>query len=320
MGFSEGLEDEFLLTCFVCKAPFGMVAMFCGECGSRREQALGIEKAAVHQQIINNMPEAESYIEKAPDANVIPEYDEIFGQPGSAPKLVAAEIKPIKEHKLRNNIAIRTGKFNQFQQDHARTLNAAGLILFMAAIYMLVQNYMFLSSSPSESARDVLVQGVTRDAGYFSHNQSHKNINVFPSRYSVWKDQFLTKYVVTTSSNEWQGKATVSILPSKDNYYGVPISIKLKANYSSSNLIFRKIEWVVEDEPAILTIKYPTDAVYSIYINGLAAGTTANPAIKPGKYYVYPGPMEIKLFLNGQESGYNYVENIGTSGEYFNLM
>ena len=67
MGFSEGLEDEFLLTCFVCKSPFGMLAMFCGECGCKRDQALGIERASTRQQIINNDLVTPSFIQQAPE-------------------------------------------------------------------------------------------------------------------------------------------------------------------------------------------------------------------------------------------------------------
>ena len=73
MGFSEGLEDEFLLICFVCKSPFGILAMFCGECGCKRDQALGIERASTRQQIVNNNLVTPSFIQQAPDAAAIPE-------------------------------------------------------------------------------------------------------------------------------------------------------------------------------------------------------------------------------------------------------
>ena len=52
MTIEEGTGDEFLLTCFVCKNPFGLVAQFCGYCQATRQQALGVERARPNQQII----------------------------------------------------------------------------------------------------------------------------------------------------------------------------------------------------------------------------------------------------------------------------
>ena len=66
MGFSEGTEDEFLLTCFVCKEPFGMLAAFCGGCGARRDQAMGIERAKESQQISQNEIFTPSFTETFP--------------------------------------------------------------------------------------------------------------------------------------------------------------------------------------------------------------------------------------------------------------
>jgi hypothetical protein len=40
MGFSQGTADELLLTCIVCREPFGMTSQFCGECGANRMQVL----------------------------------------------------------------------------------------------------------------------------------------------------------------------------------------------------------------------------------------------------------------------------------------
>ena len=53
----EGTGDEFLLTCFVCKNPFGLVAQFCGYCQATRQQALGVERARPNQQILGVAPE-----------------------------------------------------------------------------------------------------------------------------------------------------------------------------------------------------------------------------------------------------------------------
>jgi hypothetical protein len=316
MGFSEGLEDEFLLTCFVCKAPFGMVAMFCGECGSRREQALGIEKAAVHQQIINNMPEAESYIEKAPDANVIPEYDEIFGQPGSAPNLVAAEIKPIKEHKLRNNIAIRTGKLNQFQQDHARTLNAAGLILFIASLYMVIQTAIFAGSNPTLATDDILKQATSHNSAYFDLLGADSSHKYFPSKFQAWSATDATSWLTRYEANGWLGKGTVYAVAVGKNVGDDPIAIQVKAVYTAKMGIFREVSWEVVNPPATFTLNYPTGSSTLIYINGIAAGTIAHPAVPAGTYWVYPGPMSVKYYEDGSETYNSFDLFINAYGDY----
>ena len=315
MGFSEGLEDDFLLTCFVCKAPFGMLAMFCGECGSRREQALGIEKAAVHQQIVNNMPEAESFIEKAPDANMIPEYDDIFGKPGE-PVLVAAEIKPIKEHKLRNNFAIRIEKLNQFQQVHARSLNFVGCLLFLVSIYIVIQTAIFSNANPSDVADEILKKGAAHDSSYFALLNADSTRKQFPIKYQPWQVTNAREWLTLYSTNGWLGKGTVTAIPSGDKFSDQSFSIKLKAVYKVKYGIFREVTWEIANPPASFDLTYPSGSDTLIYINGLAAGTVAHPLVPAGKYWVYPGPLTFKYYQDGNETYDSFDLFIEAYGKY----
>jgi hypothetical protein len=315
MGFSEGLEDDFLLTCFVCKSPFGMLASFCGECGCRRDQALGIERASTQQQIVNNDLTEPSYYEQAPDANVIPEYEEIFATPGTPPPPPVKQ-KSIKSQMRRQNRAIRLEKLNDFQERNARKLNFVGGFLFLVSSYMLVQSFIFAQSSPLATAEDILQKGAHRDSSYFTDLGADSSTKFFPANYSKWGASNAVSWVTNYESNGWSGNATVFTTPSGSQYDDISIELPLKAIYSTKFGIFRQIEWAPANPPATLTIDYPYGSSTAIYINGLAAGTVNKPAVREGTYWVYPGPMEVTYYSYGSETEDSFSYFIDAFGDY----
>ena len=101
MTIEEGTGDEFLLTCFVCKNPFGLVAQFCGYCQATRQQALGVERARPNQQILGVQAEVKT---QAPVAQAQPAAPNFAPQKPNTPppprpiaRPVAKPIKPPKQ-------------------------------------------------------------------------------------------------------------------------------------------------------------------------------------------------------------------------------
>jgi hypothetical protein len=320
MGFSEGLEDEFLLTCFVCKSPFGMLALFCGECGCKRDQALGIERASTRQQIINNDLLTPSFIQQAPDAEAIPEGAAYFASPSlsAAPAAPAPKRESIKKQMRRQNRAIRIESLSNFQERHARALNLSGTVLFLMSTYMLVQSFIFSQSNPLATTQTVLELGSQRNPAYFQQLGADENTKKFPTTYLRWDASTATDWLTGYSVNGWLGKATVWTIPGSSELGDDRIEMQLKPEYTTVYGIFRQINWVPSNPPATIQLTYPSDPNTAIYINGLAAGTVGNPTIKEGTYLLYPGPLDVRFYQEGSDSVYSFYYFINAYGEYSN--
>jgi hypothetical protein len=318
MGFSEGLEDEFLLTCFVCKSPFGMLAMFCGECGCKRDQALGIERASTRQQIVNNNLVTPSFIQQAPDAKAIPDGAPYFATPSSTPVAAAPKRQSVKKQMRRQNMALRIESLNSFQVRHARALNLSGTVLFLMSTYMLVQSFIFAQSNPLSTTEDLMVLGANRNPAYFQQMGADENIKEFPRAYQVWDAANAKSWISVYSFNGWTGNAITSTTPTGSLFEDEAFELKLKATYTKVYGIFRDVTWSPANPPATLTLTYPSDRNTLIYINGLAAGTVANPTVKEGTYLVYPGPLDIRFYQDGEDSVYSVRHFINAYGDYSN--
>ena len=318
MGFSEGLEDEFLLTCVVCKSPFGMLAMFCGECGCRRDQALGIERASTRQQIVNNDLVTPSFIQQAPDASVIPEVAEYFAAPPVAPAARQPKRQSVKKQIRRQNIAIRIESLSSFQERHARSLNLSGSLLFLLSTYMLVQSFIFSQSNPLGTTQTALELGAQRNPAYFQQLGADESTKKFPTAYLQWDASTATDWLTGYTVNGWLGKATVWTIPGSSELGDDRIEMQLKPEYEMVYGIFRQINWVPSNPPATINLTYPSDRNTAIYINGLAAGTVANPTIKEGTYLLYPGPLDVRFYQDGSDSVYSFYYFINAYGDYSN--
>ena len=317
MGFSEGSEDEFLLTCFVCKAPFGMLALFCGECGCRRNQALGIERASTRQVILDNEPE-EPVIREP-----------IFNEPAISTgwhdqTLVAtSEVKrpkkkSVKKQIRRSNMALRIEHLSNFQERHARVLNLSGTTLFLISTYMLVQSLIFAQSNPLATTEDLMVLGAKRNPAYFQQMSPSESTKEFPQVYLAWDAADAKSWISEYGFNGWTGKAVTKTSPSGGRFEDIAFELQLKATYTRAYGIFRTVTWSPANPPATLNLTYPSDRNTVIYINGLAAGTVGNPAVKEGTYLLYPGPLSIRFLQNGEDSVYSFDYFINAYGEYSN--
>jgi len=318
MGFSEGLDDEFLLICFVCKSPFGILAMFCGECGCKRDQALGIERASTRQQIVNNALVTPSFIQQAPDAQAIPEEAPYFATPSSAP---AAPVAPkpkresVKKQIRRQNRRLRIEALSNFQERHAIALNLSGTVLFLMSTYMLVQSFIFSQSNPLATTQVALELGPQRNPAYFQLLGADTNTKTFPTAYLRWDANTATDWLTGYTVNGWLGKATVWTIPGSSKLGDDRIEMELKPEYRMVYGIFRQINWVPSNPPATIELAYPSDRTIAIYFNGLAAGTVGNPTIKEGTYLIYPGPLDVTFYRDGSYyDGYSFF--IGAFGEY----
>jgi hypothetical protein len=316
MGFSEGVEDEFLLTCFVCKSPFGMLAMFCGECGCKRDQALGIERASTRQQIINNDLITPSFIQQAPDAAVIPEIAEYFESP--PPVAPQPKRKSVKSQIRRQNRAMRIESLSNFQALHARGLNLSGSVLFIMSLYMLVQSVIFSQSNPLTTTEDVMVLGANRNPAYFQQLNSDATAKIFPVAFQAWDAADADKWISDYTVNGWTGKGLTKTSPFGSRFEDIAFDLQLKPTYTKAYGIFRKVTWAPANPAATITLTYPSDKNTVIYINGLAAGTVGNPVIKEGTYLLYPGPLDIRFYQNGEDSVYSVYYFINAYGEYSN--
>ena len=310
MTIEEGTGDEFLLTCFVCKNPFGLVAQFCGYCRATRQQALGVERARPNQQIVDVVPtqpkiepQPKFDLQSKPVAPPPPIDKTIFVPAGSQTKPTPKRQKTIKKQGVfQENIQLRSKNIDSWQKKNSKVITTLGLISFLCTLYFSTQSLIFTSNSPAATAEKYLQLGVLRNAEYFEGFSDNSGIRFFPSRFSPWEDSSAGNWVTTASWNGWKGNATIDFLAGGSSYSGIPVTAKLTAEYQSFMGIFRKAEWVLEP-PATIEITYPSDTQLAIYINGLAAGTVSRPAVSEGKYQMYPGNFEIKFYdlASGEE-------------------
>ncbi len=331
MTIEEGTGDEFLLTCFVCKNPFGLVAQFCGYCQATRQQALGVERARPNQQIVNVVP-TQPKVEPQPTFKPQPRVDSesepktpaypidktIFTPAGSATKPQQKRQKKVKNKSLfQENLQLRSKTIDSWQKRNSKLISTLGLISFVISAYFSTQSIIFSSSSPENAAQQHLQLGVTRDAKYFEGFPDNSGIRFFPSRFSAWDDSSAGNWVTTSSWNGWKGSATVNFAAGGGSYSGIPVTAKYNAEYESFLGIFRKAEWKSEP-PATMQIEYPRNQQLSIYINGLAAGTVSRPVVSEGRYQMYPGEFNVQFFdlSTGEEvtslSRTYYIDAYGT--------
>ena len=322
MTIEEGTGDEFLLTCFVCKNPFGLVAQFCGYCQATRQQALGVERARPDQKVIAVSAPQPTTETQAPHIPPQPRPNEPVFLPPSSPKVVTKPIpkpKPIKQKsQIQENLQLRTKNVESWQKKNSKLVSVLGLFFFLISAYFSVQSLIFASDSPADVAQKHLELGVARDSRYFEVAADKTGIRFFPSRFSAWDDSSAGNWVTTSSWNGWKGSATVDFLAGGSEFSGIPITAKYTAQYKNIMGIFRTTEWVPEP-PAVLNLKYPADQQLSIYINGLAAGTVYRPAVSEGPYQMYPGEFDIQFFdlVTGEEvTSYRRTYLIDAYGTY----
>jgi hypothetical protein len=332
MGFSEGTEDEFLLTCFVCKAPFGMLAAFCGGCGARRDQAMGVERAKSSQQIVQNVIETPSLEETYLETPAIPEsevfttslqdtyndYNKIDLTPYN-PEQQTRKVKKqsIKKQVFYSNMRLRVEVLNGWQSRHARLLNVSGTFVFLIATYLFAQAFITGASNPEATVETYLKAAISRDPQYFDINsdkpgaESHQ---VFPVQFLP--KQKVTDWLFSSETNGLKGSGVITISPAVSQDGLVPISMNVSATYQTTLGIFKTPSWMPSDQPATISINYPNIPNALIYINGYAAGTINSPAVREGTYFIYPGQFEIKYYRNGKEVDGGYTADIQTSGSY----
>jgi hypothetical protein len=325
MTIEEGTGDEFLLICFVCKNPFGLVAQFCGYCQATRQQALGVERARPNQQIVDVVPtqpkvepQPKFDRESKPVAPPPPIDKTIFIPSGPQTKPPQKRQKTVKKTGVfQENLQLRIKSIDSWQKRNSKLISTLGLISFVISAYFSTQSIIFSSSSPENAAQQHLQLGVTRDSKYFEGFPDNSGIRFFPSRYSAWDDSSAGNWVTATSWNGWKGSATVNFSAGGTSYSGISVTAKYNAEYESFLGIFRKAEWKSE-APATMEIEYPRNQQLSIYINGLAAGTVSRPAVSEGSYQMYPGEFSIQFFdlTSGEEvtslSRTYYIDAYGT--------
>jgi len=309
MAFVEGTGDEFLLTCFVCKNPFGLVAQFCGYCQATRQQALGVERARASQQVITDVPEP------APVHNI---NDEI-----NAP---AAEIARVKKPKRQNlffqNMRIRIDALKDWQVRRSKPIGAIAGVTFLAFAYVIIQTYLFVNVAPTLDAEKYLYPAVTHEVSYFDSSKSGTSTTkakIFPTKYLTWDASTSDRWSTKASWNGWTGKAEITFTPAGNQETDRPVLAQFHAKYTTHWKVFRTITWEPATAAAQLELTYPSNKNLSIYINGLAAGSTTNPAVTTGTYQMYPGPLEIKYYdLNTGKlvDGYTVNYFISTSGQF----
>ena len=184
--------------------------------------------------------------------------------------------------------------------------------------FVLTQSYIFASSSPASAADKFILDGVTRSPNYQNINNDvadAPNYPFFPVKFSNWNTSKARSWSNTYSWNGWKGKASVTALAYGVAFEDDVIALDMKATFNKKWGIFRDIEWSPADHAATLELSYPSDKSLRIYINGFAAGTVGNPAVKPGNYYAYPGELNFVFYDKyGKKTNYDQYFFIGLSG------
>jgi hypothetical protein len=329
MTIEEGTGDEFLLTCFVCKNPFGLVAQFCGYCQATRQQALGVERAKPNQQILLvqegartavTQPKPQPQSQPKPQPGIFVPSKTEFSQP-TKPKPRPQKVQ--RKSVFLENAQLRSKSIGVWQKKNSKLAASLGFLAFLSLAYFSTQSVIFLAKSPLSLAEERLYQGAIRSTTYFDNFQENSGIRFFPPKFAAWDDSDAGKWTSSGSWNGWKGTASVDFLAAGTDVSGVPITGKFTAEYSTVFGIFRDIKWVPE-APAVINLDYPSLSSASIYINGLAAGTTARPAVREGEYQIYPGSFTLNFYdlATGEEltdySRYFFIDAQGFYDTAFN--
>jgi hypothetical protein len=316
MGFKEGSEDELLLTCVVCQAPFGMTAMFCGECGSRREQALGVERARPSQKIV-------SYQVASEPKNI---FTNNPAPVGSRPANIQASTfqpsstytKPPKKisrwSKFRLNNALRLERIVFLLNWHSKKVISLGVMILVLALYSTTQSLIFLNDDPLPQITSYVNAVSNRDLTYFTElNKGNNKLAIMPKTYNQWSDAANNSWINNYSWNGWLGSANSQITPG--NSFEV-LNLRLKAHSKFTFGIFRSSSWSTPLTLPTITISYPKDKSLPIFINGISAGSVAYPTIPAGTYYIFPGPFEIKFASGSAGTNFDRYIQVDTTGKY----
>lgn len=340
MGFSQGTADELLLTCIVCREPFGMTAQFCGECGANRLQALGVERASIKQQILPNISTATSFghITSVGSQSVIGSTSQQqtfstvdFNQNTDKPEISrpASPAKPKEDVKKKEKVfnaqirkqnrQLRIDKIIEWQDNKSSFVFSLGVISLLTISFVLTQSYIFANASPASTADQFILDGTSRSSNYQNINNGvtdSPKYEFFPVKYSNWSSSRAAYWSNEYSWNGWLGHATVNSLAAGKRFADDVVDFKLRAIYKKKWGIFREVEWVPAEHAATLKLTYPSDKTLRIYINGYAAGTVGNPAVKAGDYYLYPGELIIVFYdTSGNKADLDQNFFVGLYGE-----
>ena len=308
MGFQEGDEDESLLTCIVCQSPFGMTSRFCGECGSSRAQALGVERARPSQRI--------KPVEPQYRAPVVQDSEAIFSATAPAPAAPLPR-KPSRWSNFRVSMSMRIETVWFFMQYHSKKFAIAGASIFLISSYVLTQSLIFLGCSPADASNAYITAVGARDTGYFTNNSTLtpqiRKIQLMPTQFNKWTEAQAASWINLYSWNGWTSSATTSAEPGATQpTMTIPLAGKSHAYLG----VFQKETWVLKGPMATITISYPSDTSLPVYINGVYAGTVGHPALKAGTYYAMPGPFSISFANNGQTTSNDVSLFIDATGDY----
>ena len=296
MGFKESEESVSLLTCLVCNEGFGLTSLYCGECGAHRNVALGIERSAPK----TSTPKVPVYPGPAP---VTPGQPTPFVAPIPAPEISDREPSWVMN-------------LNDRLLKHGRFVTGFGAIAVIASLFMVTQTIVYANSSPNDEIEKYISAVATHDLQYFTSPTLTPKLSTtafLPSQFNQWPDASHTGWVRSVSWSGWSSSASSLLTPANSS---TSIKLDLTSSSKSATLgLIHSLTWSVKGPMATLQVKYPTDKNLPIFINGIAAGTTFNPAVAPGKYYVFPGPLTFSFGSSSQGSTKVAFE-IGSSGEY----
>ena len=344
MGFSQGTADEMLLTCIVCKSAFGLTAQFCGECGANRLQAQGVERVSVKQVILQNNSNVPSYKQSTNSSNSAPVTPAATTSGGSVfdsglsgqgfsttppppimptapavPKVSAQKKEQnFKKQVRRQDRQLRIEKFGEWQDRRSPIIFSLGFVSMLVLSFVLTQSYIFASSTPASAADRYILDGASRSPNYQNINnevEDAPSYPFFPVKFSTWNTSKALSWSNTYSWNGWLGDASITALAYGQAFEDDVIALDMKAVYTKKWVIFRDVEWIPADHAATLELTYPSNKSLRIYINGFAAGTVGNPAVKPGNYYVYPGELNFVFYDSyGQKTDFDQSFFIGLNG------
>jgi len=338
MGFSQGTTDELLLTCIVCREPFGMTSQFCGECGANRMQALGVERVSMQQKIMPNVSSATSFSQASPNRSgqtVFGTSPSAVSGPSSSNYGEAQISRPVAPPKPKENLKkkersfksqvrkqnrqLRIDRINQWQDRRSPFIFSIGIVSLLSMSFILTQSYIFANAAPSSVADQYILDGTSRSANYQNINNEitdAPDYEFFPVKYSKWGSSQAAYWSNEYSWNGWLGKASVNSIAAGERFADDVVDFELKAVYEKKWGIFREVNWVPADHAATLALTYPTIKSLRIYINGFAAGTVGNPAVKAGNYYLYPGEINIVFYDRfGNKADLDQTFFVGLSGE-----
>ncbi|MEY3319095.1 MAG: hypothetical protein RL540_1467 [Actinomycetota bacterium] len=304
MVFKHGEGNEKLLTCSNCSTSMELDAVFCGECGARRTQALA-------ESVLNP---TSNPTEVSTKASSNPETATIFAEE------IEKKPKRIREPRIRMAISRGFDATVRVIRKRAKFVYSVSSLILVLGIYGIAQTLIFSQNSPKDFAADYIKAVAAREVDKISSNSdlfpNPENLPILPQNFQLWDEVDGLAWKAFSEWNGWTGRGIIDFVPMDGNKIkdDQGFLLEIKASYKSKFGIFREITWQAANPIGSISLAMKPEKNVGFLVNDVPAGSSDAPLLGESKYAVLPGPIKASLVGAGFTKTRQQDIFIGSSG------